>query len=133
MIQTRSDQYWIDLKAKDLPKYKAEKQAVADAVIENLEAEYPGIKSAIEVVDVSTPSTITRYTGNWKSSFEGFLPTRETMQLNLGNTLPNLKSFYMLGQWTTPGGGLPPAGMGGRAVAAMICKQDKKKFVARED
>ena len=47
-----------------------------------------------------------------------------------GKGLPILKSFYMAGQWVEPGGGLPTAAMSGRNVIQIICKRDKKPFVA---
>lgn len=43
--------------------------------------------------------------------------------------LPGLDSFHIIGHWTTPGGGLPPA-VSGRHVVQVICKQDGKQFVA---
>ena len=47
-----------------------------------------------------------------------------------GKDLPVLKSFYMEGQWVEPGGGLPTVAMSGRNVIQIICKQEKKPFVA---
>jgi len=36
--------------------------------------------------------------------------------------LPGLEGFYMVGQWTSPGGGLPSGLMTARAVSRRICK-----------
>jgi phytoene dehydrogenase-like protein len=47
---------------------------------------------------------------------------------NVSKTLPGLDNFYMVGQWTSPGGGLPPCGMDGLAIAQRICKEDGKMF-----
>jgi phytoene dehydrogenase-like protein len=47
----------------------------------------------------------------------------------MDKTLPGLDSFYMVGQWVEPGGGLPPAAQSGRNVIQVICKKDKKSFV----
>ncbi len=84
------------------------------------------------MVDVATPATWERYTGNWQGSYEGFLPTRNTMMKNLGFTLPGLANFSMHGQWVSVGGGLPPAAMNGRALAKILCKKYRKKFTAAE-
>jgi len=46
--------------------------------------------------------------------------------------LPGLDGFHMIGQWTTPGGGLPPAVSSGRHVVQVLCKEDGKRFVATE-
>ena len=48
-----------------------------------------------------------------------------------GKTLPGLDGFYMAGQWVEPGGGLPTVAMSGRNVIHIICKRDKKPFVAK--
>ena len=85
----------------------------------------------MEVVDVSTPATVIRYTNNWKGSFEGWLLTPKIGLKQMKKTLPGLKHFYMAGQWVSPGGGLPPAILSGRDVAQIICMKDKKKFAAK--
>ena len=81
---------------------------------------------------MATPATWHRYTGNWQGSYEGFLPTRKTMMKNLGFTLPGLANFWMHGQWVSPGGGLPPAGMNGRALAKLLCRRYGRRFTASE-
>ena len=80
------------------------------------------------MVDVATPATWQRYTGNWQGSYEGFLPTRKNMMKNLGFTVPGLANFHMHGQWVAVGGGLPPAGTNGRLLAKMLCRKYGRKF-----
>ena len=58
--------------------------------------------------------------------------TAKTMMKNLGYTLPGLSNFWMHGQWVAVGGGLPPAGMNGRALAKMICRKHGLRFTASE-
>lgn len=36
----------------------------------------------------------------------------------------------MIGQWVSPGGGLPPAAMDGRNVVQLLCHNDKVRFAA---
>jgi phytoene dehydrogenase-like protein len=86
------------------------------------------LEGLIDMVDVSTPHSVIRYTGNWKGSFEGFAPTKATLSARLPKTLDGLSRFAMIGQWTVPGGGLPTAAKDGRDIAKMICKQDGKRF-----
>ena len=47
---------------------------------------------------------------------------------NLKPTLPDLKNFYMAGQWLSPGGGLSPAGQTGKWAIQFICKKEKIIF-----
>jgi phytoene dehydrogenase-like protein len=120
--------YWRELK-KDSKRYRAEKEHIADKVISALERRYPGLSAQVEMVDVATPMTFERYTGNWKGSFEGWLISIKTLRMRMSKTLPGLKNFYMAGQWVEPGGSLPTAVMSGRNVIQIVCKRDKKKFL----
>lgn len=124
MISTDYD-WWVDL-AKDPAAYQAEKGRIAKEVIAALDRRFPGTAAQVEMVDVATPLTFVRYTGNWRGSFEGWLP--KAMGVKLPKTLPGLDHFYMAGQWVSPGGGVPTAGMDGRDAVRKICKRDKKKF-----
>jgi phytoene dehydrogenase-like protein len=124
--------YWKKL-ADDPEHYDAEKKDIAIKVIAELETRYPGITRQVEVVDVATPLTYERYTGNWKGSMEGWLVTTQSMKMmmtgkGMSKTLPGLKNFYQIGQWVEPGGGLPPAVTSARGVIKKICKQDGKAF-----
>jgi phytoene dehydrogenase-like protein len=126
--------YWKNL-AGDTERYEAEKKDIAIKVIDRLEARFPGIGEQVEVVDVATPLTYERYTGNWQGSMEGWLITSETMGSmvsgkGMDKTLPGLDRFYMVGQWVEPGGGLPPAATSGRRIIQTICDQEGIKFAA---
>jgi phytoene dehydrogenase-like protein len=131
MISTFGYEYWVNLKKNDKSKYEAEKKRIADWIIDECERYFGDFKSKVEVVDVATPDTIIRYTGNWHGSYEGWLPTRKSMMTNLPSKLPGLENFYIFGQWSSPGGGLPPAGMGGRKLAQEICKREKIRFTVK--
>ncbi len=127
-------EYWKALSTEP-ERYEAEKKDIAIKVIDQLERRWPGIGGQIEVVDIATPLTYERYTGNWKGSMEGWLPTTETTGMMMGKgmdkTVPGLDGFYMVGQWVEPGGGLPPAATSARGVIERICKQDKKRLVTQ--
>ena len=71
-----------------------------------------------------------RYTGNWRASHEGWLMTTKNLGMRMGKTLSGLSSFYMAGQWVEPGGSLPYVAVSGRNVAQIICKKDRRPFVA---
>ncbi len=74
---------------------------MARTVVELLEQRFPGISRQVEMVDVATPLTFERYTGNWKGSFEGRLITPQNaypMMKPMRQVLPGLQDFYMCGQ-----------------------------------
>jgi phytoene dehydrogenase-like protein len=116
---------------KDLGKeeYNEEKKKIEADALALLEKHFPGISGSVEVVDVATPVTDVRYTGVWKGSYEGFLPSSKNLMDNIPPVLPGLKKFYMAGQWLFPGGGLPPAAQSGKWAVQYICREEKKKFV----
>jgi phytoene dehydrogenase-like protein len=130
MFNTQNYEYWQNLRSSDKKKYHEEKERIAMEVIEILDNRFGNIKDKVEVFDIATPATLIRYTNNWKGSIEGWLPTPKAITLRMKKVLPRLKNFYMIGQWVEPGGGLPPALMSGRNVAQIICKEDKKRFIA---
>jgi phytoene dehydrogenase-like protein len=128
LLLTRNHEHWVNLRENDAAGYRAEKQRLADAVIGVLEQRIPGVREAIEVVDVSTPATVLRYTGNWKGSMEGWLPVPGSGFRPYPNHLPGLKNFLMVGQWVLQGGGLPSGPMTARPAVKAICKHDKVAF-----
>ena len=123
LLNTWNGDYWHDVALNDRPAYERAKDAVAKAVIDNLEATFGGIRDAVEVVDVSTPHTVIRYTANRSGSYEGFAPTPQTVSTSLPKTLPGLSRFAMIGQWTAPGGGLPTAAKDGKDIARRVTRE----------
>lgn len=120
--------YWEEL-AKDRKAYKAEKKRIADYTVAQLDKRWPGFASQVEVVDVPTPHSYTRYTGNWKGSPDGWYITPENMQkMKPLRKLPDLEGLYMAGQWTMPFTGTIMAAVTGRQVVELMCRGDGKKF-----
>ncbi len=118
-------------RAADDAAYQAEKRRIADTVIAQIERRFPGLARQVEAVDVVTPITTYRFTGNaqgYKTSvvalFLGMIFGR-----TLSQTLPGLANFYMVGQWAG-GGGVSGAAAMGRNVAHAICAADRRPFVA---
>lgn len=128
-LPTGNFQFWVDLRQHDSARYQAEKQRISDAIIDILEKMVPNVREAIEVIDVATPATVIRYTGNWKGSMEGWLLTPAVGFQPLRNTLPGLRQFLMAGHWVMPGGGLPSGLMTARSAIQAVCKQDRVPFL----
>jgi hypothetical protein len=72
--------------------------------------------------------TSIRYTNNWKGSSMGFA---KNVLLNLPRRLPELKNFFMVGQWVGDMG-VGGAAKSSRDIVQLICKQDKKRFMTTE-
>jgi phytoene dehydrogenase-like protein len=124
-------QFWEDLKFQNPEEYRSEKNRVAISVLDLITKKFGILKEDFEFHDVATPSTLIRYTGNWKGSFEGWIMSPSNGLKQLPKTLPGLKNFFQIGQWVEPGGGLPACLLSGRNVAQIICKQENQKFIKR--
>jgi phytoene dehydrogenase-like protein len=128
VLVMRFDSPWELWRDLDKTEYKNEKAQIEKDAKAILEKRYPGITDGIEVVDVATPLTDVSYTGVWKGSYEGFMPSSKNLMDNLNLSIPGLKKFYMAGQWLFPGGGLPPAGQSGKWAIQYICKEEGIDF-----
>jgi phytoene dehydrogenase-like protein len=130
-LQT-SYRYWADLR-QDPEGYREAKEEVAEKVIGLLGARFPRLAEQVEVVDVATPATTERYTGNrhgFQASLAGMTIGMVTGN-GLSKTLPGLENFYMAGQWAgTPG--LPGVAAMGRDVVRSLCQKDGQLFVTAE-
>jgi phytoene dehydrogenase-like protein len=131
VIVIRYESQWDLWKDLNREEYLKEKQQIENDARLLLEKHIPEVSGKIEVIDVATPLTDVRYTGVWKGSYEGFLPSSKNLMSNLKPTLPGLNGFYMAGQWLAPGGGLPPAGQTGKWAIQLICKKEKKAFTVK--
>jgi phytoene dehydrogenase-like protein len=122
--------YWKEL-AADPAAYEEKKDQVARTIVALLDKRFPGIGSQVEMVDVATPLTFERYTGNWQGTFEGWMITPENsgvVMKPMSQQLPGLQNMYMSGQWVEPGGGLPTGVMSARRLLKAITKEDGIKF-----
>ncbi len=127
-VYIQTDYDWWETLHNERARYEAEKARVAADVLNRLEPHLPGIRAAVEVTDVATPHTFYHYTRNYRGAFEGWLVTPETIRFSLEKTLPGLRDFYMIGQWTEPGGGIPPVIDAARRFVQMLCRRDGKRF-----
>ncbi|WP_326740294.1 phytoene desaturase family protein [Streptomyces sp. NBC_01022] len=126
---------WQDLRKADRRAYRERKQEVVDFLRGFLAERHPGLDERIELVDVATPATTERYTGNtygsilaWKAFSEAddvstALVDRDRMRL------PGLSGFSMAGQWTGMGG-LIRAATSGRYAVQFLCDELGREFRA---
>jgi phytoene dehydrogenase-like protein len=124
---------WAAL-AQDPQAYAQAKDRIAQTVIGLLEPRWPGLRSQIEAVDVATPITTQRFTGNgqgYKLSVAAMTTALITGR-RLSPTLPGLADFYMVGQWAGPPGGVPLVAAMGRDTVRRICRRDGRSFRAFE-
>jgi phytoene dehydrogenase-like protein len=128
IVMATSFAYWHELQ-RTPERYHAEKQHIADTVIGLLEQRLPGLREQVEVIDVATPMTTLRFTGNghgYRAPITGMVRALFTGR-RLSQTLPGLDNFYMVGQWAgIPG--VPIVAAMGRDVVRAICGHDRRTF-----
>ncbi|MGE5549435.1 MAG: phytoene desaturase family protein [Bacteroidota bacterium] len=129
MLETTYD-YWRGLMNKSRAEYDAEKARVAAAVIDALDRRFPGIREQVEVIDVATPLTTERFTGNWRG-LQAYASSWRDGLLGGGisKTLPGLGSFHMVGQWAGATVGLSTVAVMGRNLVKEICRRDGRRFM----
>jgi phytoene dehydrogenase-like protein len=128
--------YWKTLRSTDRKQYWAKKREVAEFVRGFLEKLYPGIGERIELVDVGTPATTERYTGNHKGAILAWKsPDADDLLAALVNKdrmrLKGLSGFSMAGHWIN-GGSLIKAASSGRFAAQYLCEELGVPFKAWE-
>jgi phytoene dehydrogenase-like protein len=110
-------------------RYAEEKRNIAEAVIGLLDKRFPKLRDDIEYVDVATPMTTLRFTGNghgYRSPIAALALALFTGR-RLSQTLPELANFYMVGQWAGVAG-VPLVAAMGRDVVRAICRSDRRTF-----
>jgi phytoene dehydrogenase-like protein len=116
----------------DKKTYKAEKNRIAEKVIELVEKQIPNIRNKIEVTDVITLQTWERYMGgthgwvNWPN--KKFSIPEDVFGLGRKDQLPGLKNFYFTGQWATSSGALLMNAISGKSIIKKICNKSGIKF-----
>jgi prolycopene isomerase len=97
--------YEADYRKGNKAAYRAEKERIANVYIRQAEKVLPGLAKAIEVMEIGTPLTNVRYTGNYRGSIYGWDQTLDNSGMRrLGHSTP-VKNLYLSGAWTRPGGG----------------------------
>jgi all-trans-retinol 13,14-reductase len=111
----RWKQYENDYWKGNKQAYRAEKERMANLLIQQAEKTVlPGLSKAIEVIEIGTPLTNVRYTGNYRGAIYGWDQTLDNSgRRRLPHVTP-VKNLYLAGAWTSPGhgyGGVIPSGL----------------------
>jgi prolycopene isomerase len=117
---------WLGLSPAE---YAETKKMLADQIIGYAERLVPGLRDHIEEMEIGTPLTNIRYTGNYGGSFVGFGETRSIESKRIDTRGP-LEGLYFVGSWVN-GGAIPVCTMSGM-MAAMSVMEDLSKGGGRE-
>ncbi len=104
-------------------RYEEMKNSFDCTLIKRAETIFPGLQSYIKFVDIATPLTIEKYTGNFKGAIYGWANVVD--QCGSGRVFSKnpFKNLYLVGAWTYPGGGLSGVMFCGWQVARNILRK----------
>ena len=103
------------------PEYAEFKQGYADVLIDRVAAALsPELRAHIDLVDVATPITHRRYTGNRDGSIMGGRPTRANMRNKIAHYKTPVENLLLSGHWAEYGGGVPAAVRAGSNAAMLV-------------
>ena len=106
--------------------YVDTKNRIADGILAAVERAVPGLRDAIEVIEVSTPVTNMRYTGTPGGSIYGFAqPPGEAALWRLPSEGP-IPGLSFAGAWTMPGGGFETTMVSGRVAGSKVAARVRK-------
>ena len=93
---------------------------------------HPGLRDRVEVIDVSTPLTRERYTGNWMGAMQARKPNANMIQALMQGSpryaVNGVAGLYVAGQWAEAWGGITTAAQSGRKAIQAVCKNDGIPF-----
>lgn len=107
------------------PEYKAFKKEYADVLLGRVEETLiPGLREHIEVMDIATPVTHQRYTGNRGGTLMATRPTGANMRAKLAHYETPVKNLLIAGHWAEYGGGVPLTVRAGANSALLVLKKE---------
>ena len=121
--------YWKALQVKDRNAYRLEKQRVADDVISRIIKRFPELEGNIELLDISTPVTLTRYTNNYKGAYMSFAFTSKNSMYWDSGRIKGLHNVFMASQWMASPGGLPFALATGTWAVQKVCAKENIRYL----
>ncbi len=109
------------------PEYVAFKEAYADTLIDRVAASFcPDLRDHIELLDIATPFTHQRYTGNKDGTIMGARATRENMRGKVAHYRTPITNLLVSGHWAEYGGGVPVAVRAGANSALMVLRRERR-------
>ena len=77
-------------------------------------------------MDISTPITYYRYTGNKNGTIMGARPGKKNMQLGVAHYKTPIKNLFLSGHWAELGGGVPIAVQAAINSTLLVLRNENK-------
>jgi prolycopene isomerase len=111
---------WIALSPE---AYFDHKHRVAESMLGWANEIAPGLRDAVEVVEVGTPLTMMRYAGHLGGAIYGFENSAISHTLLRPPPVSPVAGLFYVGAWTNPGGGYWPALSSGQMVGEILASK----------
>ncbi len=122
-----SDHWKTEAGLKRGQAYRDFKQEYGTVLVERVEKTMvPGLRDHIEVMEMATPVTYWRYSGNRAGSIMGATPTYRNIKNKLAHYRTPVQNLLLGGQWAEYSGGVPIAIKAGTNTSLIILKELKK-------
>lgn len=113
--------FWKNL---DREGYKRKKREMADILIKRAECVVPNLSSYIEKIEIATPRTMERYTGNYKGAIYGWSQIQSQSGSNRMEQSTVIENLFLSGAWTKPAGGIAGVMQSGVMVSNQILSRE---------
>lgn len=110
--------------------YKDLKNEVSNIVIDRVDKKFGlNLREHIVYLDIATPVTHLRYTGNRGGTMMGARPGKANMQARVAHYKTPVENLFLSGHWAELGGGIPVAVRAAlNSTLLILKKEDRKKF-----
>lgn len=106
--------------------YRQLKEETAWIIIKRVEAKFaPGLSEKILFMEIATPVTHYRYTGNRNGTMMGARPGKANMQAKIAHYQTPVENLFLGGHWAELGGGVPIAAKAGANASLMVLRKEK--------
>ncbi len=96
-------------------------RAAAERLVDEVEGRLaPRLRECVEVLDVATPRTFEKFTGNPGGSIYGFNPTPRQYATRRSPGATPIDGLFLAGAWTSPGGGFSAVMRSGTQAALAV-------------
>lgn len=106
--------------------WKSAKPLFVEKMLEYADQKIPGLKDHLLFVEAGSPTTLERYTSNYKGAAYGWDVTPEQAGANRVANKSPINGLYFAGHWSTPGGGVYGVSYSGMLAAQQILGIDKQ-------
>ena len=105
-------------------KYKKKKREMADVLIKRTERIVPRLSYYIERMEIATPLTMERYTGNYKGAIYGWSQIISQYGAKRMSQKAPIENLFFSGAWTRPAGGIAGVMQSGVIASNKILNKD---------